>query len=129
MKTVPLHHSFGVDVSDVDLREATQEHLYPEIRALFEAHSLLLFRGQHLNDEHHLAFGQLFGPIEDRSNVKMDGPARISYNVSNQNPDGSLYSEDDMRLLNLRSNMLWHTDSTFLPAPALANVLQARVVP
>ena len=25
--------------------------------------------------------------------------------------------------------MLWHTDSTFLPTPALANVLQARVVP
>ena len=129
MKTAPLHRAFGVDVSDVDLRQVTATHLYAEMRSLFEAHSLLLFRAQHLSDEHHLAFAKLFGPIEDRSNARMDGPARISYNVSNQNPDGSLYGEDDMRLLNLRSNMLWHTDSTFLPAPALANVLQARVVP
>ena len=37
--------------------------------------------------------------------------------------------ETNLRLLDLQANMLWHTDSTFLPVPALANILQARVVP
>ena len=37
-----------------------------EIRVLFEAHSLLLFRGQPLDDEEHLAFARLFGRLEDR---------------------------------------------------------------
>jgi alpha-ketoglutarate-dependent 2,4-dichlorophenoxyacetate dioxygenase len=38
-------------------------------------------------------------------------------------------SEDDHQVLNLKANQLWHTDSTFLPVPALANILAARVVP
>ncbi len=129
LKTTALHPAFGVEVHDVDLREVTAERLYPAIRALFERHSLLLFAAQHLDDAAHLAFGQLFGPIEDRSNARMDGKPRISYGVSNETEDGGVYGEDDLRLLDLKANMLWHTDSTFLPVPALANVLQARVVP
>lgn len=128
LKTTALHPEFGVQVHDVDLRNVTADHLYPAIRALFERHSLLLFAEQHLDDEEHLAFGRLFGPIEDRSNTRMDGKARISYGVSNETEDGGVYDEDDLRLLGLKANMLWHTDSTFLPTPALANVLQARIV-
>ncbi|HXP78253.1 MAG TPA: TauD/TfdA family dioxygenase [Stellaceae bacterium] len=30
--------------------------------------------------------------------------------------------------MNLVANQLWHTDSTFLPVPALANILAARVL-
>ncbi len=129
IQTTPLHPAFGVDVAGIDLHDVTADHLYPEIRALFEAHSLLLFRGQHLGDDAHLEFGKLFGPIEDRSNYKMDGAPKISYGVSNETEEGGVFSEDDIRLLNLQANMLWHTDSTFLPVPALVNVLQARVVP
>ncbi len=129
LKTTPLHPEFGVKVHDVDLRDVTADRMYPAIRALFERHSLLLFAEQHLDDREHLAFGRLFGPIEDRSNTRMDGEPRISYGVSNETEDGGVYDEDDLRLLGLKANMLWHTDSTFLPTPALANVLQARVVP
>ncbi len=34
----------------------------------------------------------------------------------------------DLPTLNLLSNMLWHSDSTFLPVPALTNILVGRVV-
>ncbi len=129
LKTTALHPEFGVEVHDVDLRDVTADCLYPAIRALFEQHSLLLFAEQHLDDHEHLAFGHLLGPIEDRSNARMDGKPRISYGVSNETEGGGVYDEDDLRLLGLKANMLWHTDSTFLPTPALANVLQARVVP
>ena len=129
IRTSPLHRNFGVEVHDIDLRQVSETVLYPAIRDLFERHSLLLFRDQHLNDDEHLAFSQLIGPIEDRSNLRMDGAPKVSHNVSNEDGDGGVISEDDAHLLNLKSNMLWHTDSTFLPTPALANVLQARVVP
>ena len=129
MKTTPLHPDFAVEVHGVDLRDVTEAALYPDLRALFERHSLLFFRGQHLDDDAHLAFARLFGPIEDRSNVSMDGPVAISCGVSNVAGGGGLYDEDDWRLKDLQGNMFWHTDSTFLPVPALANVLQARVVP
>ena len=129
ISTTALHPSFGAEVHDIRLRNVKADHIYAEIRALFERYSLLLFRDQHLDDDEQLAFGRLFGPIEDRSNIRMDGKPQISYGVSNQTEDGEVYDEDDLRLLGLKANMLWHTDSTFLPVPALANVLQARVVP
>lgn len=128
MQTRPVHPLFGVEVEGVDLRDASPDHLYPEIRDLFERHSLVLFREQHLDDDEHTAFSKLFGPLEDRSNVNMDGPPKISA-VTNVSEDGSTYGTEDLKLMNLQSNMLWHTDSTFLPVPALANILQARVVP
>jgi alpha-ketoglutarate-dependent 2,4-dichlorophenoxyacetate dioxygenase len=105
----------------------TAEAGYPAIRRAFETHSLLLFRDQRLDDAAHLALGALFGPIEDRSQGK-DGPDPKVSPVSNRREDGALAAEDDSRTLNLMANQLWHTDSTFLPVPALANILAARVL-
>ncbi len=128
LQTQALHPSFGVEVKNCELRRASEPQLQSAIRQAFEEHSLLLFKGQHLDDAEHLAFAKLFGPIEDRSNIRMDGAAKIS-GVSNETEEGGVMDADNLRLLDLQANMLWHTDSTFLPVPALANILQARVVP
>ncbi len=125
MRITPLHPLFGVEIQGMDLRDVTAASGYAAIRAAFEAHSLLLFRGQNLSDEEHLAFARLFGPLEDR---EARPEPKITL-VSNVADDGTTAPEEDSRTLNLRANQLWHTDSTFLPVPALANVLQARVVP
>ncbi|MEM9062884.1 MAG: TauD/TfdA family dioxygenase [Pseudomonadota bacterium] len=124
MRTTPLHRDFGVEVHDVDLTTVTATDGYPEIRRAFEEHSLLLFRDQALDDPAVLALGTCFGDIENRT----DGPVKVS-RVSNLLPDGSVLEPDAMRLKDLKANMLWHTDSTFLPVPALANIITARVVP
>lgn len=128
MRLRPLHPRFGVEVLGVDVRAATAEALYPEIRAAFEAHSLLLFRGQVLDDAAHLRFGALFGPVEDRS-MGRNGPEPRMDNVTNRQNDGSVAASDSLHTLNLTANHLWHTDSTFLPVPALANLLAARILP
>jgi alpha-ketoglutarate-dependent 2,4-dichlorophenoxyacetate dioxygenase len=62
--------------------------------------------------------------LEDRE----DRPEPKIGALSNLRDDGTLAPEHDLKTRNLKANQLWHTDSTFLPAPALANVLQARVV-
>jgi alpha-ketoglutarate-dependent 2,4-dichlorophenoxyacetate dioxygenase len=123
----PLHASFGVEIHDVDLRGVTARDGYPEIRRAFETHSLLLFRSQELDDAAHLALGALFGPIEDRSQDKNGPVPRVGF-VTNRHDDRSIAPEEDDRTLNLRANQLWHTDSTFLPVPALANILVAREI-
>src|SRR6516165_9685462 len=123
----PLHPRFGVELHDIDLRLVTATEGYPDIRAAFEAHSLLLFRDQRLDDEAHLALGALFGPIEDRS-LGANGREPRMANVTNRLADERLASEDEDHTLNLKANQLWHTDSTFLPVPALANILAARVL-
>ena len=127
METTPLHPCFGVEVGGVDLRLVSAEDTYPAIRDAFETHSLLLFRGQQLDDEAHLALGALFGPIEDRS-LGRYGPKPRMDNVTNRLADDRIAPKDDLHTLNLKANQLWHTDSTFLPVPALANILAARVL-
>jgi alpha-ketoglutarate-dependent 2,4-dichlorophenoxyacetate dioxygenase len=126
MRLEPLHDRFAVVVHDVDLRAV---RLYPEIRAAFEEHSLLLFRGQQLDDESHTRLAKLFGPLENREQMAgHDDSFKVS-TVSNVESDGSLTPEEALRHLDQQANMLWHTDSTFLPTPALVNLLMATVVP
>ena len=124
MRTTQLHPDFGVEFHDIDLREVTPENGYSDIRMAFEEHSLLLFRDQSLDDGAILQLGRCFGEIENRT----DGPVTVP-RVSNVLPDGSVLEPDAVRLKDLQANMLWHTDSTFLPVPALANIITARIVP
>lgn len=124
MRTTQLHPDFGVQINGIDLREVTPENVYADIRMAFETHSLLLFREQSLDDEAILRLGRCFGEIENRT----DGPVTVP-RVSNVLPDGSVLEPDAVRLKDLQANMLWHTDSTFLPVPALANIITARIVP
>jgi alpha-ketoglutarate-dependent 2,4-dichlorophenoxyacetate dioxygenase len=127
MRLTPLHPLFGVEVHEVDLRAVDRTSGYAEIRDAFEEHSLLLFRRQNLDDEAHLSLGALFGPIEDRSMGGNDPKPRMA-NVSNRLESGVISAPDSAHTLDLIANQLWHTDSTFLPVPSLANILAARVL-
>lgn len=124
MRMTPLHKDFGREVRDIDLRDVTAGDGYADIRDAFDRHSLLLFREQNLSDDEQMRFARLFGPIEDRE----DRPEPKMSNLSNIAEGGGTYDENDLKTLSLKANFLWHTDSTFLPIPALANVAQARVV-
>jgi len=125
----PLTDSFGVIVHDLDLSTVKRGHVFTQVRALFEEHSALLFRGQSLSDEEHLRLAELFGPIEDRmaDERKRDEKVGVSP-VSNETADGGVTDEMDMHTLHLKANQLWHIDSTFMPTPALCNILMAKVV-
>lgn len=122
-----LHPRFGVEVLGVDLRDVTATDGYAALRAAFEEHSVLLFRDQQLDAAHHLRVAALFGPIEDRREAAVTPPEVAP--VSNLLDDGSVAAAEDWRTLDLIGNQLWHTDSTFLPVPALANLLAAAVLP
>jgi len=128
MNTQALHPAFGVRVAGVDLNEIGDAE-FARIRDLFDTHSLLLFPGQALSDASHIALAQRFGPIEDRNAEDLQAGDDFAVpQVSNLCADGSLTQEMDLHTLHLKANMLWHADSTFLPRPALANILTARVV-
>jgi len=129
MKTRPLHPKFGLAIEDVDLREVTAEHLFPGIRQAFETHSALLFPRQDLDSAAHLRLAELFGPLENRE--AMAAGRAVDFEIPEVSNAAGAGVTDPVGLhtLNLQANMLWHTDSTFLPTPALVNILTARVVP
>ncbi len=128
LNTSKLHEDFGVEVHGVDLRAVTQDHLYPEIRALFEAHSVLLFRRQELDEAAHRKLATLFGPLEDLRDTPDDRPVERAM-VSNLSESGALVQTPELRLLDIQANFLWHTDSTFLANPSISNVLVGLVLP
>lgn len=128
LRTSPLTETFGVRVHDLRLADVTAETTYPALRALFEEHSALLFEDQHLTSDEHVRFAALWGPIEDRKkDERKPGEAMEVPLVSNETADG-LSGEMDLHTLNLKANQQWHIDSTFLPVPALCNILMAKVV-
>ena len=128
MQAKPLHPKFGVEITGVDLARV-DEGVFGKIRSLFEAHSALLFRNQDIDDAAHVRLARHFGPIEDRSAENLTGGDDFKVpQVSNVREDGGTTGEMDLHTLNLQANMLWHADSTFLPTPALTNILIGRVV-
>ncbi len=128
LNTTALHTRFGIEIHEIDLRDVTADFLYAEIRSVFEQHSLLLFRDQSLDDQSHLTLAGLFGPVENREKGAWGIAPSEAGKLTNLMDNKKLASEADKHLLHMKANQLWHTDSTFLPVPALANILSAEVV-
>lgn len=127
--TTPINPQFGVEVSGAPLSDFVPSGRFDELRALFEEHSVLLFRKQNFSDEAHLELARAFGPIEDRkADERKPGEEFTIPKVTNEQSDKSLKGADDLHKLHLESNFLWHADSTFIPTPALTNIITARVV-
>ncbi|MEM7197015.1 MAG: TauD/TfdA family dioxygenase [Pseudomonadota bacterium] len=130
LATRSLPAPFGVEILAFDLTQASKDRHYSAIRALFEEHSLLLFRNQKIDDHTHTKIAQWFGTPENREAMAKNVPHDFQVSlVSNDDGTGTAIPDDAMHLLDLQANMLWHTDSTFLPVPALANLLLARTLP
>jgi alpha-ketoglutarate-dependent 2,4-dichlorophenoxyacetate dioxygenase len=129
MELVPLGPGFGAEVRGLGLADvASGDDAYRQVRAAFEAHSVLLFRNQEVGDELQSAFSARFGPLE-RTKVASLGAGSVYSILTNIGPDGRLAAAGDREDLVARANQLWHTDSTFKQIPALASVLSARRIP
>ncbi len=127
--TTPLTDTFGVEVHGLNIMHVSEGPSFDAVRALFEEHSAVLFRAQDMTGEKHMELAALFGPIEDRqADERKPGEAFKIPEVSNVREDGSTSAEMDLHTLNLKSNFLWHSDSTFLPVPSLVNIRTARIV-
>lgn len=130
LATRPLHPLFGVEILDVDVRGAGAG-IFDEIRSAFEEHSLLLFRGQSLTDGEQIAFSQRFGPLEAtiRSIASQARTRPEIANLSNVDAEDRLIPAGDKRNVYNAGNQMWHSDSSFKRAPAMASLLSGREVP
>jgi alpha-ketoglutarate-dependent 2,4-dichlorophenoxyacetate dioxygenase len=128
MELIPLRADFGVEIRGIALVDvAGSDEAYRAVRAVFEEHSVLLFRDQEITDDVQAAFSRAFGPLE-RVKVGSEGVGTFYSRLHNIAADGSLVPETHRQALTARANQLWHTDSSFKKTPALASVLSARVV-
>ena len=125
-----LHPWFGVEVLDVDVARV-DDATYRDIAEAFDQHSVLLFRGQRLDDREQIAFSERFGPLETtiRSIASQARTLPEISNLSNVDAEERLIPRGDKRSLFHAGNRMWHSDSSFKRIPALASLLSAREVP
>jgi alpha-ketoglutarate-dependent 2,4-dichlorophenoxyacetate dioxygenase len=133
IRIFPVTPGFAAEIGDVDLRQPLSPHDEGAIKAAFLKYAVLAFPGQQLTPEQHVAFAELFGPLEPNINSYQEEVVasrideRIS-DVSNLDHNNELLPAASRKRLSGLANRLWHTDSIFRHVPARASLLYARSV-
>jgi alpha-ketoglutarate-dependent 2,4-dichlorophenoxyacetate dioxygenase len=120
---------FAARIDGADIARPVDDRTWADIRAAFEEHSVLVFRGQSLDDESQIAFSRRFGGLEVTRSMN---PAAGTPFARQSNLDirtGEVIPPDDRRMVYQLANMLWHSDSSFKPVPSLCSLLSARIIP
>jgi alpha-ketoglutarate-dependent 2,4-dichlorophenoxyacetate dioxygenase len=131
LRIEPLHPLFAARVTGVDLSTPVPAEQFDAIQAAFAQYGILVFPGQNITDDQQVAFSERFGPLEPLANYS--GPnARLKAHISdlsNLDAEGKIWDPTSLKRMFNLANMLWHTDSSFKPIPALCSMLSAREVP
>ena len=122
MEVQPLGSDFGSVVTVGSLAELPAAE-FRELLDLAHRYAVLVFPGQHLSDDEHLAFARRFGPLERALNSRSD--TRFS-RLSSVRSNGDMVQAGSTVARMLESNMAWHTDSSFKPIPATFSLLSCN---
>lgn len=136
LKVEPVTPTFVARVTGINLAEPLVRETVEQIEAAIARYAILVFPGQSLDDDRHLAFSRNFGPLEiaaTSSKVMTEARQRLASSeigdVSNLDADNRPRARTDRRRLHELGNRLWHTDSSFKPTPAKYSLLYAHAVP
>jgi taurine dioxygenase len=122
----PLSWRTGAEVIGLDLADAAtiDDGVFEWLRQLVGERCVLLFRGQSLTHEQHLAFTRRFGPLAETGGISrysVTGYPDI-FAVSNKKVDG-------VRPETAETARQWHSDQSFLRAPAMGSLLYCVETP
>ncbi len=129
----PLHPLFAAEASGVDLHRPLDAADVAAIDAAMDRHAVLVFRGQPLEQAAQIALARQFGPLDAGLRKATGAPTRFQHeeliDIGNVALDGAVASKDDVKLIGVLANQLWHSDSTFQDIPVKYSMLSAVVVP
>jgi alpha-ketoglutarate-dependent taurine dioxygenase len=118
-----LHPALGAEVRGLDMRNADPD-LLQEVHDLWMEHLVLVFPGQHVTDEQHVAFTRLLGKPEifHQDIIKSARVPEI-FRVSNVDDQGVLMPPDHPVAKQVALAQFWHTDSSYLQVPCTGALL------
>lgn len=133
MKLTPLHPLFAAQADEIDLNRPVTEEQAEQVHQAMNQYAVLVFRGQDLDDDQHMAFALALGDTETSRATVDVSDHRLKHqrmnDISNIGTDGRLLARDSRRRMFNLGNRLWHTDSSFKPTPAKYSLLYAHQVP
>ena len=129
----PVKPDFMAEIGDVDLRQPLSEEDQKAIKEAFIQYSVLVFPGQELTSAQHIAFAELFGPMEQNINTYADEVKKYRIDtriadVSNLGDENEILAANSRKRMSGLANRLWHTDSIFRQLPARASLLYGRAI-
>jgi alpha-ketoglutarate-dependent 2,4-dichlorophenoxyacetate dioxygenase len=129
IRLTPLTPVFAAQIDGVDIARPVDDATWAEIRAAFEEHSVLVFRGARLDDDMQVAFSRRFGALEITKSINPAAGTPFARQSNLDIKTGDVIPPDDRRMVYQLANMLWHSDSSFKAVPSLCSLLSARIVP
>ena len=130
MEFEPLHDEFGVSVTGVDLTGPLEPRLIEELHAAIDAHSVLLFREQRMDDDAQIRLTEALGePEEEHVTFGRTGERVYVGTIGNVVDADTHRDESDPQTRSLKGNNLWHSDSSFRRVPSYVSILHAYEVP
>ncbi|NKB22439.1 MAG: hypothetical protein GKS01_18285 [Alphaproteobacteria bacterium] len=130
LEFVPLSDAIGVEVRGVDLSQPITAETAAALKAAWAENSIMLIRGQELDDEAQYAFARVFGEIAPRSKPPVE---KRDYVPDPENPMHLItdrVDENGRRLGSLgHGEMYFHTDKCYEEAPHRASTLYAIEIP
>jgi alpha-ketoglutarate-dependent 2,4-dichlorophenoxyacetate dioxygenase len=129
---VPVTPDFVAEVGDVDLSRALTADDLAAVKEAFWRYAVLIFPGQELTQEQHLAFAGNFGPLQEGTGIaRKEVGTRLRAelaDVSNLDATGALLDAHTRLRRYQMGNRLWHTDASFRRVPALCSLLYATTI-
>ena len=113
----------GSEVKGIDLRQPLRDADFGQLRELLNRRSVLLFRGQKIDETRHVAFSRRFGPLLGHvltQFLKKEHPE--VYVLSN-------VSENGKPIGNHKEGWNWHSDLSYKAEPSMGALLYALEVP
>jgi taurine dioxygenase len=128
MKVVPSGAALGAEVRDVDLAASLDAATVEQIKAAWDRHLVLVFRGQRMSDPDLLAFSRNFGELDP------PGPNPYGVTFLPEFPEINVISNvkdtENRPIGNLGAGeAVWHADMTYIETPPKAAILYALEIP
>jgi alpha-ketoglutarate-dependent 2,4-dichlorophenoxyacetate dioxygenase len=120
---------FAARLDGVDLTRPLADASWTVIRTALDEHSVLVFRGQSLDDDAQVSFSRRFGALEVTRSMNPAAGTPFARQSNLDIKTGEVIPSEDRRMVYQLANMLWHSDSSFKPVPSLCSLLSARIIP
>ncbi len=124
IKVRRLSHGLGAEITGVDLRKPLDQAAAAEVRRAWLENLVIVFPGQDLTPAQQIAFGRLFGELDDHRSVPFyRHPEHPEiYLITNKQIGGKPSETRD-------TGRAWHSDHSFTTRPTMATMLYCREIP
>ena len=119
----PLSSAIGIEVSGIDLSQPLDDAGFGRIQEAWAEGSILLFRGQQLDEDQQLRFCGRFGPLVASYDKNRQGGSNQIMYISNIMENGRLIGALP------DGEICFHSDQCHVEQPAMATMLYAMEIP